>query len=172
MPELGPRQWTGVQGGALSVRVGGRMVTGRGSRPSRGSEGRQWAGYQPAGGADSPAQSGQEGAPLLTPCFLCPHSWPLTHQQQCGAEGALSGHLPGANAAPHSPRRPSHWAPPRSRAAAGPAEGPSPGRPPQPAGRWTGLRRCPALSSPLPTASLRAAQPLPHPTAEAGALRA
>lgn len=96
------------------------------------------------------ARAGRKETLLLTPFFLRPHSWPLTHQRQLGSGGTPSGRLLGANAAPRSPQRPSHWAPPRSRAAAGPAEGPSPGRPPQPAGRVDGAQAMPGPE--LPTA--------------------
>lgn len=121
------------------------MVTGRGSRAGR------WVGCEQAGVWRALlAEAGKKETLLLTPLSRHPYRQPLTHQQQPGCGWTPSGHPLGANAAPHSPQHLLRWALPQSRAAAGPAEGPSPGHPLQPAGRVAGVRTIPDPGPPLP----------------------
>ena len=113
---------------------------------------------------------GRKEALLLTPP-VGPQA-ALTHQQCPGSRSNPSGHPLGASAAPHSPQLHPRWAPRRWTAAAGPAEGPSPGHPRQPAGRVgrrqdSGSPGLPAPSHACPGALTHpptgCAPPLPHP---------
>lgn len=119
--------WTSETHVQMAGRVAGKARPGSAQAAEAHGIGR-WAGCGLAGGVEDQASDFSRD----------PYGLPLTHQHQPGSGRTPSGRPLGANAAPHSPPHPARWAPPRSRAAAGPAEGPSPGHPPWPARGWAG----------------------------------